>query len=157
MSEEERREAINFLRNANDGSGNTSRGRGGRGRGGRTTQPQRNTEPSAEADFADISSGGMSCFHAEISQDISDMSMSNHDNAELHDEIEPAVLFVTARDLSKDASDIVNQSEPKMKSSPTDSLTRTFGLIGIVSQFFAYRHAFHSCWWVAQKHAQGHS
>ena len=51
MPEEERCEAIKFLRNANDGSGNTSRGRGGRGRGGRTTQPQRNTEPSAEADL----------------------------------------------------------------------------------------------------------
>ena len=84
MSEEERQDALKVMRafNENRDSSSFSRGRGGRGRGNRTTQRPKTDKSEAEADIAEITSGGVSCFNAEITGKISDMSTLDDDDTE---------------------------------------------------------------------------
>ena len=84
MSEDERQEALKVMRAFNESRNSTSnsRGRGGRGRGNRTSQRQKSDKSDAEAEFADIASGGVSCFHAEITRKMSDLSACDDDGDE---------------------------------------------------------------------------
>jgi hypothetical protein len=82
MSEEERQDALKVMRAFNENRDSSSRGRGGRGRGNRTAHRPKADKSEAEADIAEITSGGVSCFNAEITGEISDMSTLNDDDTE---------------------------------------------------------------------------
>jgi hypothetical protein len=121
MSEEERQDALKVMRafNENRDSSSFSRGRGGRGRGNRTTQRPKTDKSEAEADIAEITSGGVSCFNAEITGKISDMSTLDDDDTEdSQDRPAPTILF-TFSDDSEPKTD--KQTNAKVESSPMDS------------------------------------
>ena len=119
MSEDERQEALKVMRSFNAGQDSTSRGRGGRGRGGRTAQSQRQPAKSeAEADIAEIPSGGVFCFNSEITREISDMSALDNDDMDSLEQLEPTVPFTAADDLQQEAN---AQTNPKVEASPLDS------------------------------------
>ena len=121
MSEEERQDALKVMRafNENRDSSSYSRGRGGRGRGNRTAQRPKADKSEAEADIAEITSGGVSCFNAEITGKISDLSTLDDDDTEdSPDRPVPTILF-TFSDDSEPKTD--KQPNPKVESSPLDS------------------------------------
>ena len=121
MSEDERQEALKVMRAFNESRNSTSnsRGRGGRGRGNRTSQRQKSDKSEAEAEFADIASGDVSCFNAEITRKMSDLSGCDDDSDEdLEHRPAPTVLFTVADD-SQPTPD--NHSSPKVEASPMDA------------------------------------
>ena len=119
MSEDERQHALKVMRSFNESRNPNSRGRGGCGRGNRTAQRQRSDKSEAEADFVEITSGGVSCFIAEITSKLSDLTTCNDDdNDDSQDRPTPTVLF-TAADNSQEKPD--DQSSPKVEASPMDS------------------------------------
>ncbi len=71
MSEEEHQDALKVMRAFNENRDFSSRGRGGRGRGNRTALRLKADKSEAEADIAENTSGGVSCFNAEITGEIS--------------------------------------------------------------------------------------
>ena len=79
MSEDDKQDALKVIRSYNESSNPNLRGRGGSGRRNRTTQRQRSDKSEAEADIVEITSGGVSCFNAEITGKLSDLATCNDD------------------------------------------------------------------------------
>jgi hypothetical protein len=116
MSEEERQDDLKVIRGFNENCDSSSRGRGGRWRGNRTAQSPKADKPEAEAD---ITSGGVSYFNAEITGKISDLSTLNDDDTEdAQARLEPTVLFTCSDDPQQKTD---KQPDPKVESSPMDS------------------------------------
>jgi hypothetical protein len=107
------------MRAFNENRDSSLRGRGGRGRGNRIAHRPKADKSEAEADIAEITSGGVSCFNAEITGEISDMSTLNDDDTEAsQDRPTPTVLFTCSEDTQPKTD---KQPDPKVESSPMDS------------------------------------
>ena len=106
LSDEERTLFIKARRLFNAQSSDNKASR--RGRGGASKQGQNKSE--AEADIAELTSGGVSCFNAEISQELSNMSTMETPN-------DPESVDPVADDTATDK----NSSELKTDSTSTNS------------------------------------
>ena len=125
-----------------------TRGRGGRGRGNCTAERQKSDKLETEADIAEITSGGVSCFNAEITSKLSDLSTCNDDDDdddESQDRPAPTVLF-TAADDSQEKKD-----PPVLPESGgcSDGLRSSSELVVCFLVFLA---SYYSCvcfaWWI---------
>ena len=81
---------------------------------------QTSDKSEAEGDIAEITSGGVSCFNAEITGKISDLSTLDDDDTEdSPDRPVPTTILFTFSDDSEPKTD--KQPNPKVESFPMDS------------------------------------